>query len=184
MQDANASQIAIINAAFTVYATRPTATLADIARAAGVGRATLHRHFSGRDDLIRAMSRVALAELEDAVDTAVADAATYTDALRLAIDAMIPLAARQLFLANESLSSDPDLQAAFDQQRLEMTAAVDGAKTEGSFAADIPSDWIVRVFDNLIHAAWTSVAEGDATPRQAAALVWRTLTTGLKEPCA
>lgn len=182
MRDTNVSKTAITGAAFTVYATRPTATLAEIADAAGVGRATLHRHFSGRDDLIRAMSRIALSELEAAVNTAVADAESYTDALRLAIDAMIPLASRQLFLANEPPGRDPDLQEVYERQRAEMTVAIDGARAEGCFARDIPTAWILRVFDTLIYAAWSSVAEGDATPRQAAALVWRTLINGLKEP--
>ena len=181
MQDMNASRTAILDAAFAVYTEKPTATLADVARAAGVGRATLHRHFSGRQDLLVAMAEVALSELETAVDAAVAEAPSYTDALRLAVDAMIPLATRQLFLAKEPLDREPVLQATLLAQQAEMRAAIEGAKTEGTFAPEIPSDWIAQVFDSLIFAAWTSVSRGDATPRQAARLVWHSLIQGLKE---
>lgn len=181
MRDTNASKTAIINAAFDVFADKPTATLLEVADSAGVGRATLHRHFSGREDLLIAMAGVALAELDAAVDAAVAGAESYTDGLRLAVNAMIPLATRQLFLAKQSLETAPALQETLQAQRAGLIAAVDAAKAEGAFARSIPSEWIVQVFDSLIFAGWTSVSNGDATPRQAAGLVWQTLLHGLKE---
>ncbi|MEO0677815.1 MAG: helix-turn-helix domain-containing protein [Pseudomonadota bacterium] len=50
---------AIIEAAFAVFSKHPNASLGDVAQHAGVGRATLHRHFPGRAELIRALSIVA-----------------------------------------------------------------------------------------------------------------------------
>ena len=47
---------AIIDAAISVLAANPAAPLGDIAEAAGVGRSTLHRHFSERGDLMRAVA--------------------------------------------------------------------------------------------------------------------------------
>jgi AcrR family transcriptional regulator len=46
---------AILNAAASVFARNRSATLADVAEAAEVGRSTLHRYFADRDDLINSV---------------------------------------------------------------------------------------------------------------------------------
>ncbi len=171
----------ILEAAFTVLAARPTATLADIAQAAGVGRATLHRYFSGRDDLIRAMALMAAKELEEAVNVAVAHVETDTEGLRLCLEAMIPLADRQYFLANEPLDRFPDVAAVHARQLDELAEAIDGAKSEGGFDPNIPTPWIAEAYENVTYTAWALVRAQEATPRQAAAFAWRLLHSGLSK---
>jgi AcrR family transcriptional regulator len=170
---------AIVEAAFQVFGQDPGASLADIAERAGVGRATLHRHFKGRDDLMVALAHTAMRELDEAVDAAVADAPSYTEALRISLEAIIPLADRQWFLARESVEHDPEVMAAYRRQLKELADAIDAAKAEGSFSAEVPTSWIGQAFDHLVYAAWESVRSGEATANQAAALAWRTLTAGL-----
>ncbi len=48
----------------------------DIARAAGISRATLHRHFAGRDALIRALEELGIAQFAQAMDAAGSTRAT------------------------------------------------------------------------------------------------------------
>ena len=48
---------AIIDAAIDTLARNPGASLSEIASRAGVGRASLHRHFSSRGDLVAAITR-------------------------------------------------------------------------------------------------------------------------------
>ena len=170
---------AIIEAAFQVLGRDPAASLADIADRAGVGRATLHRHFRGRDDLMVALARTAMGELDEAVDAAVAGAPTHTEALGTSLAAIIPLADRQWFLSREPVEHDPDVMAGYQRQRKELADAIDGARAEGSFGASVPTSWIVRAFEHLVFAAWESVRAGEATASQASALAWRTLTAGL-----
>lgn len=174
------ARAALLEAAFTTLAADPTASLADIARSAGMGRATLHRHFTGRHDLLKAMALQALEELDAAVDAATRDATSYTDGLRLSLDAMIPLASRHAFLASDTLERDPDIAAAFAESAAELANAIDAARDEGTFAADVPTAWIQSAFDALLFSAWERVRAQDLTPRQASALAWRTLTIGLK----
>ena len=170
---------AIIEAAFQVFSRDPTASLGDIAARAGVGRATLHRHFKGRDDLMVALARAAIAELDTAADAATADATSYTEALRLSLEAIVPLADRQWFLAREPVEHVPEIKAAYDRQLQELAEAIDAAKQEGGLNPTIPTLWIVQAYDHLLFAAWELVRAGEATPAQAAALAWRTLTSGL-----
>ncbi|MEO0624576.1 MAG: helix-turn-helix domain-containing protein [Pseudomonadota bacterium] len=174
------AQNAIIEAAFIVYAERPTASLGDVAERAGVGRATLHRYFAGRADLMRALALTAMEELEQAVTAQTAPAENYGDGFRLALHAIVPLADRQLFLAQEGLEADPQVAAAYQASRDQLHADVEAAKAEGFFAADMPTAWIVTVFENLIYAAWSLVRDGEATPKQAAELAWHTLSNGLQ----
>lgn len=52
---------AILDAAVSVFASKPAATLSEIASAAKVGRTTLHRYFPERSDLVDAVAAEATA---------------------------------------------------------------------------------------------------------------------------
>lgn len=181
MRDKDVSmQMAILNAGFDVFSQNPGASLADVAAQAGVGRATLHRHFSRRADLIAEMALVASQQLNAAVEEATRDAETCTDGLRIAFRAMLPLAQRYMFLATEPVDQDPRVAEAYACERAELLNDVEQAKTEGTFDRAIPTIWIAQAYENLLFAGWAMVAEQEATPNQAADLAWRTLTEGLK----
>ena len=174
------SRNALLNAAFDVFSQNPGASLSDVAYAAGVGRATLHRHFAGREDLMVALTLVAAEELEAAVEEAVKDCTTYTEALRVALTAMLPLASRHMFLATDAAQSDPRVTQTYAKQTRALADDIEAARAEGTFAPDIPTAWIVEAYENLLYAGWAMVVAGEATPRQAADLAWRTFTQGLK----
>ncbi|HZA88966.1 MAG TPA: TetR family transcriptional regulator, partial [Solirubrobacterales bacterium] len=53
--DAQENRERLLIAAGRLLAQSPTATLADVAAAAGVSRSTLYRHFAGREELIAAV---------------------------------------------------------------------------------------------------------------------------------
>jgi len=171
---------ALIEAAFDVLSRNPGASLAEVALAAGVGRATLHRQFTSRDDLLRTLAHVAIEEMDAAADTACAGVEGYGDALRLCLEALIPLGNRHDFIARASFDEDDALTAEYERMATETAEMVEGAKREGVFAPDIPTGWITQAYDHLLYAAWQSVRDGDATPAQASRLAWRTLTSGLE----
>ena len=171
---------AIIEAAFQIYNENAGASLGDIADRAGVGRATLHRYFPGREQLMAALAMIALKELDAAVEAAIQDAANHEDAFRLSIHAIVPLANRQWFLAQEALDGDPEVAEAYAASLAALREDIDAAKKEGLFAADIPTPWIEEAIENLTYAAWSMVRKGEATPKQAADLAWRTLMNGMK----
>lgn len=170
---------AIIEAAFAVFSKDPSAALSEVATLAGVGRATLHRYFASREDLIRHLAKVANQEMDDAVNAACADVASYSEAARKSLHALIPLGDRYGFLELEPIDDDPEVKAAYARQKRETEEMVDAAKGEGLFDTAIPTSWIVQAYDHLLYAGWESVKAGETTPDQAADLAWRTLTTGL-----
>jgi len=169
---------AITEAAFLTFSKTPGASLDDVAQVAGVGRATLYRHFKNRRVLMVALARIAVAELDAAVDAATLTAKTHGEGLKLALSAIVPLADRQWFLANEPLHDDQKLAETYQSGAQELHREIDRARAEGVFASDVPTFWIAETFDNLVYAAWSCVKEGRATPAQAADLAWRTLISG------
>ncbi len=170
---------ALIDAAFDLLSRNPGASLGDIAERAGVGRATLHRHFAGRDDLIRALAHLAVKEMDEAADAVCENAASHGEALRLSLEALIPLGDRHGFLAREPIENDPEIAAEFSRQLRETEEMVAAAKEEGVFDNAVPTAWITQALDHLLYAAWESVKAGETTHAQAADLAWRTLTRGL-----
>ena len=169
----------VIAAGFALLNENPKASLADIANHAGVGRATLHRYFSGREDLIKAMAWTAIREMDEAVDAACADVTSYSDAIFRMLEALIPLGDQYHFLMREPVEDHADIAAEFARQQDEMIETIDAAKKEGLFNPSIPTDWIARAFENILYAAWESVTAQETTPKQATDLAWRTFVYGM-----
>lgn len=170
---------AIIAAAFDVLGRDPSASLADVASRAGVGRATLHRQFASREELVHALALIAVEETDAAANAACDGAASHGEALRRTLAALIPIGDRHGFLTREPIEDDPAIAAELDRQIGDLNALIEGAKSEGVFDRSVPTSWIAQAFDHLLYAAWRSVAQGEATHAQAADLAWRTLANGL-----
>ncbi|MEL8055679.1 MAG: TetR/AcrR family transcriptional regulator [Pseudomonadota bacterium] len=170
---------AIIDAAFTVFNRDASASLSQVADLAGVGRATLHRYFSSRDSLFDELARIAISEMDDAVEEACKDAKTHSEALEISMRVLIPLGNRHSFLAQVPFDEADGLSQEFERLDRETLDLVEEAKAEGLFADAVPTAWIVQAYNHLLYAAWESVRTGETTQDQAVALAWQTLTTGL-----
>lgn len=169
----------IIEASFVLFSRNIGASLSEVAERAGVGRATLHRHFANRDELLRTLALLAIEEMDTAADAASSDSKSYSEALHATLYALIPLGDRHSFLAREPLEDDPTLAEEFKRIDKEMIELVEAAKGEGLFDKTLPATWISQVFDALLFSAWESVKQGHTTSSQAADLAWLTLTQGL-----
>ena len=180
MVNESKSERIVLQAAATVLAANPGASLAQIAEAAGVGRATLYRHFSSREDLIQALAMESLREIEESTADIESRATSARHALELVFAAVAPLGERYQFLTREAgLFNDPELARETERQMAEMKELIEAAKDEGSIAADVPTPWVLAAFDALIYAAWTAVDEGSVARNDAGGLAFRTLLEGL-----
>lgn len=169
---------AIMDAAIRLLNSNVDATMGEVARAAGVGRATLHRHFHTKADLLRAVGARCIEEMNTAVG-AVDDAEMpATDRLHAMLRTVIPLGDRYAFLQFDT-SGDEVLRAGY-QAQLDWTAAlVEDLKIEGVIAQDVPTRWAVAQIDQLIWVAWTAVSKWGLSPDDTATLAQRTLLKGL-----
>ena len=94
---------AILDAAMSVLAENPTASLGDIAAAAEVGRSTLHRYFAERSDLLRALALHVHALSNAAIEHAEPDCGPPVEALRRVVECQLDLGPIVPFVYN-----DPD----------------------------------------------------------------------------
>ncbi|MFK8048304.1 MAG: TetR/AcrR family transcriptional regulator [Halioglobus sp.] len=169
---------AIVEAAFQLYKSDPNASVADIAMLAGVGRATLHRYFPSREDLTVELALTAVKEIDEAAEIASEKAASYTEAIKLILFALIPLADRYWFLSNQTTGDDPAVQSEYKRQAQETADLIEQAKNEGGLNPQLPTSWLCEVFDGLLFAAWEMVRKENATAKQASELAWNTFING------
>ncbi len=118
----------------------PTVPLEMIARRAGVGIATLYRHFPDRTVLLRQVALDILTQSAAAADAALAEepdaftalARYLHDAIDLRIGVVIPMLA-------ERVLSDEEVVAARDASQRGLAAVVQAAHDEGSLRPDVGS---------------------------------------------
>jgi AcrR family transcriptional regulator len=82
-KDALRSRRAILDAAHELFANGGEASFAEIASAAGVGQATVYRHFENREDLLAALAEEGISRIEQKAAATALDAEAFEGLLRL-----------------------------------------------------------------------------------------------------
>lgn len=174
------TRLALLDAAATTLAQKPGASLNDISKSAGVGRATLYRYFPNRDELLRELTIEAYERSEQAFAAVRVQGKSSVETLRDLIAALVPLGDRYHFLLSApTFEDDPQIARFYEQQSLSWEELSEALKCEGVVAADVPTAWVVAAIEGLIYTVWTSVHDGYIARRDAADLVFRTLINGL-----
>ncbi len=173
------TKTALFEAACRLFAHGGTPSLAEIADEAGMGRATLHRHFSTREQFLNEMALWALGSLERAGTNAGLKAKSFEDAFWLIIEALIPLGDRYHFLIRESQTfAQPKIKKLIAQNSKEMTGLITHLQETGILNPEFSPGWINSVVDALVYSAWEHIQAGDLAPNAAAPLVRHTLLGG------
>ncbi|MEM7406456.1 MAG: TetR/AcrR family transcriptional regulator [Pseudomonadota bacterium] len=178
---ARRSRDSLLDAGLTMLARNPAASMTDVANLAGVGRATLYRHFPSRTALVRELARECLRRT-DADLAPVADAGLRgRRALEAVIQLIMPLARQFHFLLSlwSYAEDDEDIRAIYDRQLTQLVTLVEEAKAEGSIDAAVPAAWVVSSLDAQVAAAWWMVGNGLFTDSEAAEAVIRSLFDGI-----
>ena len=169
---------AILDAALRLFNADSGVTMSEIARAAGIGRATLHRHFQDKEELIQTLSAHCMEEMNAAVVATDTPDRPAVDRLYAMLKSTIPLGDRYAFLRFERME-DVDLQADYQKQLNWAAGLIEQLKVEGTIAKDVPTSWAVAQVDQIIWTAWTAVWNGELAADDAADLALRTLLKGL-----
>ncbi|MEU3603157.1 helix-turn-helix domain-containing protein [Streptomyces sp. NPDC006798] len=151
----------VLRAAAALLSRKGSATMDEVARAAGIGRATLHRHFAGRDALVRALEEYGLHELETALDAARPDEGGAADALRRLIDESERCAPLLAFLITENqLFEGEVVHEGWDRAERRILALVQRGQDEGAFRIDLTAVWITEALFGLISSGAWAVQSG------------------------
>lgn len=180
--DDHRSNDRLIDIATGVLSANPASTMQEIALAAGVSRATLHRRFPSRDALMVAIAEVAIAEMRRVTDFVSATGLTGRAALESLIDHAIPLAPRFGFIATEpSVENDICLAETVDSFLSVWESWCVEGQRRGELRVDIPAAWMISALHGLIVACYESVRRGEIGARDSVRLVRLTLFSGLAE---
>ena len=169
----------LLDVAVDVLVADPSASLAEVAAAAGIGRTTLHKHYATRDELLRAVGHRALDLWEQVI--AAADRSEADDGgLRALTEAMVPIGPHLAFLwRNPVFDHAEDIGQRWRSVEPQALVVLKRAQARGAIRANVADFWLLQTFYSLVYVAAESVHSGHLAPRDAPALVVDTLLGGL-----
>ncbi|WP_137990459.1 TetR/AcrR family transcriptional regulator [Streptomyces vilmorinianum] len=151
----------VLRAAAALLSRKSTATMDEVARAAGIGRATLHRHFAGRDALVRALEEMGIQEFEAALDAANLHEGPADEALRRLIAESEPCAQLLAFLVTENQLFEGDqVNEGWARLDARVSALFRRGQEEGTFRIDLSPAWLTEALYGLIGTCAWSVMDG------------------------
>ncbi len=176
------SREALLAAAHRTLAANPHASLTEVAADAGVGRATLYRHFPTRKHLIDTLVDAWRLDIETAY-RGIDSAGTGADAVVAMTAATIGVMYR-----HRGVWANPDVQdrrhavtpkaTITDRWRVEIARGI----ADGTIRADLPVEWLMRGAFATVTAAVDGVADGTFTLDDAARFGASIVITGLSDP--
>lgn len=171
----------ILNTAAKLLAKRANASLTEIASAAEIGRATLHRHFASREDLMHALAQDAIQQTNTAVAAANKSNQSAEHVLYTMLSAIIPLGDRFHFLMSHPAAQQHAQTAAdIQRQQQKIEQLVIALKWEKVISNELPNAWVTNSINAMIHTAWSAIQTGHIAAHDAPKLVLRSLLKGLK----
>lgn len=176
----------VLAAAQRLLTTEPTASMAQIATAAGVGRATVHRHFSTREDLLHEIGRRSLDRWEESMARAgltEAVASGEPPRIRTCLAEVIDrfVADSEDFgiaLTDPTVINEPGLKARADVLFAEEVSLYAAAQDAGVLRSDVSARWLGHAVYGLLVSIRDALVAGDVARRDAADLVRSTFLEG------
>lgn len=176
--DALRNRAVILDAAVDVLAVHPSASLAEVASRAGLGRATLYRHFDSREALRLAIREEALARAAEALSEARVEDRPVREAIREAAALLVPLGMRFRILLAEGADTDPEFLAARDRVLQPLSGLVARGVADGELRPDVSPAWVGMVLAGLLVSAVRAADAGVVPVGEAPDLVTDTLFDG------
>jgi TetR/AcrR family transcriptional repressor of mexCD-oprJ operon len=172
--DAERNIAGILDAAVDALAENQDASMAEIARRAGVVRATIYVHYPNREALLEAVTVRALSEAAARIDAAEPDRGDPVQALARIVAAAWRTLGRYhaLVAINVGQLTPSELRDRHLPVLGRLAPVIERGQAAGQFRGDVPAAWHLSMLMALIHAASGEVRAGRLAEDQAeAALV-------------
>jgi TetR/AcrR family transcriptional repressor of mexCD-oprJ operon len=133
---------AILESAAEVIAAREQASMADVADAAGVARATLYRYYPTREALVEALSRFGLEEAGGRLDAAGLDRVPVPEGFARAVRALVNVGDYFVVLVRER---GGPVQADFDRRVVgPLRKLIERGQADGEIREDVHASWLLE----------------------------------------
>ncbi|WP_040792844.1 TetR/AcrR family transcriptional regulator [Nocardia paucivorans] len=177
-------EAAILAAAADVLATRGTASMAEIAEAAGVGRATLYRYFPNREALLTGLTTAAGDELLIRIADAELDTVPVPTAIARLTRGFLTAGSKYAALLQPGIrlpDKDADLKQRLDRPVREL---ITRGVTDGALRTDLAVDALFEMFTGLLEKGLLMVLRGESGIEQASSAVVTVFLDGATDPAA
>jgi AcrR family transcriptional regulator len=160
--DADRSVEAILAAALDALANDPDASMAEIARQAGVVRATIYVHFPTRESLLDAVMERAVADVAHAMTDAEPQRGDPTEALERVLRATWKELGRfhALLAINIGRLSVEELHRRHLPMTSQIVPLIERGQEKGVFLSDVSALWHVAVIRAIVHTASAELRSG------------------------
>lgn len=181
--DAERSVVRILDATVDVLASDPEASMSQIARHAGVVRATIYVHFPTRELLIAAATDRAIAEVVRVIEDAEPDRGAPAEALARVVAATWRALGRfHGLIAINTRLPDAEIDHRHNPALASLYPLVQRGQRDGSFSADVPISWHLAMLRALVHAASAELQAGRIPEAQIQSALVTTVLGALTAP--
>jgi AcrR family transcriptional regulator len=184
--DAERSVTAILDAALDALASDPDSSMSEIARHAGVVRATIYAHFPTRDSLLDAVMERAVADVAEATRVAEPQRGEPAEALERVLRATWRELARfhALLAINTARLSPEELRRRHVPVLDQLQPLIERGQKDGVFRRDLPVSWHLAVIRAIVHTASHESQGGRLSEADAEAAVLTTALAAISERAA
>jgi AcrR family transcriptional regulator len=181
--DADRSVTAILDAALLALASDPDASMAEIARRAGVVRATIYAHFPTRESLLDAVMEHAVAEVAKATSEAEPTHGEPQEALeRVLLATWQKLSQFHALLAiNTNRLSATELRRRHLPVTTQFAPLIERGQKKGVFRSDLPVSWHLAVIRAIVHTASAELQSGRLSESDVEPAMLSTIAAALSE---
>jgi TetR/AcrR family transcriptional regulator, mexCD-oprJ operon repressor len=166
--DAEQNTARILDAAAACLCRSTTASMAEIAQAAGLGRVTVYGHFPSREALIEA-TLARLLERGEAVLGGLDLTGDPREALRTLVESSWRLIADAdaVLQAAQSVLPPGRIRELHAKPAHRVEELIRRGQAEGAFRTDLPASWLVSVLYHILKGAAVDVSGGRLDPSDA-----------------
>jgi AcrR family transcriptional regulator len=160
--DADRSVAAILAGALAALASDPDSSMSEIARRAGVVRATIYVHFPTRTDLLDAVMEYAVAQVVEAMSGAEPGRGEPVEALERVLRATWRQLAQfhGLLALNTARLSAEELHRRHLPMLDQLEPLIERGQEQGVFRRDLPVTWHLAVIRAIVHTASHEIQGG------------------------
>jgi AcrR family transcriptional regulator len=182
--DADRSVEAILAAAPDALASDPDASMAEIARQAGVVRATIYVHFPTRESLLDAVMERAVADVAQAMTDAEPQRDDPVEALERVLRATWKELGRfhTLLAINTSRLSVEELHRRHLPMTSQIVPLIERGQKKGVFRSDLPASWHVAVIRAIVHTASAELRSGRISEAEVEPVMLTTALAAISGP--